>query len=89
MKSTTNARRAGDVTELLRAWSDGDRRALEGLTPIVYSELRRLAHRYMEPVQSGFTTYVPSAVAARMLPFTLRVVVARVLPLPSKVCRPI
>ena len=38
---------AEDVSELLRAWSDGDQRALDGLTPIVYAELRRLAHRYM------------------------------------------
>ena len=37
----------GDVSALLRAWSDGDNRALDALTPIVYSELRRLAHRYM------------------------------------------
>jgi RNA polymerase sigma factor (TIGR02999 family) len=36
-----------DVTAMLRAWSAGDERALEGLTPIVYAELRRLAHRYM------------------------------------------
>ncbi len=39
---------AEDVSELLRAWSDGDQRALDGLTPIVYAELRRLAHRYMK-----------------------------------------
>jgi RNA polymerase sigma factor (TIGR02999 family) len=39
---------ANDVSALLRAWSDGDQSALKGLTPIVYSELRRLAHRYME-----------------------------------------
>jgi RNA polymerase sigma factor (TIGR02999 family) len=42
-----HAHRAEDVTELLRAWSDGDQRALDGLTPIVYAELRRLARRYM------------------------------------------
>ena len=37
----------GDVSALLRAWSDGDHRALDALTPVVYAELRRLAHRYM------------------------------------------
>jgi RNA polymerase sigma factor (TIGR02999 family) len=37
----------GDVSGLLRAWSDGDQRALEKLTPIVYDELRRLARYYM------------------------------------------
>ena len=37
-----------DISKLLHAWSDGDQSALNGLTPIVYNELRRLAHRYME-----------------------------------------
>ena len=36
-----------DISQLLRAWSDGDQLALGQLTPIVYAELRRLAHRYM------------------------------------------
>jgi len=36
-----------DVSQLLRAWSDGDRSALDKLTPIVYEELRRLARRYL------------------------------------------
>jgi len=35
------------VTELLLAWSQGEEAALEKLTPVVYEELRRLAHRYM------------------------------------------
>ncbi len=42
-----------DVTELLHAWSDGDRAALEKLIPIVYDELHRLAHRYMKHEPSG------------------------------------
>jgi RNA polymerase sigma factor (TIGR02999 family) len=37
-----------DVTQLLADWNQGDGAALEKLTPIVYEELRRLAHRYME-----------------------------------------
>ena len=44
-----------DISALLRAWSDGDQRALDGLTPIVYEELRRLAHRYMEGERRGHT----------------------------------
>lgn len=36
---------AGEVTGLLRAWSDGDRDALDRLVPIVYAHLRELAHR--------------------------------------------
>ena len=37
-----------EVTQLLVDWSHGDRAALEKLTPLVYDELRRLAHHYME-----------------------------------------
>src|SRR6266545_3057262 len=37
-----------EVTQLLVNWSHGDRAALEKLTPLVYDELRRLAHHYME-----------------------------------------
>ena len=44
-----------DINKLLRAWSDGDQGALNGLTPIVYEELRRLAHRYMERERPGHT----------------------------------
>jgi RNA polymerase sigma factor (TIGR02999 family) len=42
-----------DINRLLRAWSDGDQRALGELTPIVYAELRRLAHRYMRGERPG------------------------------------
>jgi RNA polymerase sigma factor (TIGR02999 family) len=35
------------VTRLLVAWSGGDQAALEELTPLVYEELRRLAHHYI------------------------------------------
>jgi RNA polymerase sigma-70 factor (ECF subfamily) len=44
---------AGDISKLLRAWSDGDRGALERLTPIVYDELHRLARRYMRSERPG------------------------------------
>ena len=43
----------GDVSTLLRAWSDGDQRALAQLTPLVYEELRRLARRYMKRERAG------------------------------------
>jgi len=42
-----------EVSGLLRAWSDGDRSALDRLTPIVYDELHRLASRYMRGERSG------------------------------------
>lgn len=44
---------ASDVSTLLRAWSDGDQSALKGLTPIVYDELHRLAHRYLGRERPG------------------------------------
>jgi RNA polymerase sigma factor (TIGR02999 family) len=43
----------GDVSSLPRAWSDGDQHALAQLTPIVYDELRRLAHHYMKRERAG------------------------------------
>jgi RNA polymerase sigma-70 factor (ECF subfamily) len=42
-----------DISTLLRAWSGGDQRALEKLTPIVYDELHRLARRYMKGERPG------------------------------------
>ena len=35
------------VTQLLAEWSHGDNAALTELTPLVYEELRRIAHRHM------------------------------------------
>jgi len=37
-----------DITALVRAWSHGDRGALERLIPLVDGELRRIARRYLE-----------------------------------------
>jgi RNA polymerase sigma factor (TIGR02999 family) len=42
-----------DVSTLLRAWTDGDQGALAQLTPIVYDELHRLAHRYLKREHAG------------------------------------
>jgi RNA polymerase sigma factor (TIGR02999 family) len=36
-----------EVTQLLKAWAGGDRVALEKLVPLVYGELRQMAHRCM------------------------------------------
>lgn len=43
------------VTGLLKEWSEGDASALDKLTPLVLSELRRLAHRYMSGESPGHT----------------------------------
>lgn len=42
-----------DLTQLLLAWSNGDERALDKLTPLVYDELRRLARRYLRRERPG------------------------------------
>jgi RNA polymerase sigma-70 factor, ECF subfamily len=42
-----------DVTELLRAWGDGDEAALQHLMPLVYDEIHRLAKRYMARERPG------------------------------------
>jgi RNA polymerase sigma-70 factor, ECF subfamily len=36
-----------EISSLLHAWYDGDRTALDRLIPLVYEELRQLAHHYM------------------------------------------
>jgi RNA polymerase sigma-70 factor, ECF subfamily len=48
-----NAPPCAQVSGLLRAWSDGDRDALDRLTPIVYDELHRLARHYMRGERPG------------------------------------
>ena len=44
-----------EVTGLLVAWSEGDRKALDRLAPLVYDELRRIAHRHMKREAAGHT----------------------------------
>src|SRR6185369_14346037 len=44
-----------DVTQLLRAWSEGDSQALAALTPLVYEELHRRAHWHMARERAGQT----------------------------------
>jgi len=44
-----------ETTQLLRAWANGDRHALDKLTPRVYHELRRIASHLMRDERSGTT----------------------------------
>jgi RNA polymerase sigma factor (TIGR02999 family) len=44
-----------DVTQLLVAWSNGDEAARDELIPLVYEELHRLAHHYMNGERTGHT----------------------------------
>jgi RNA polymerase sigma factor (TIGR02999 family) len=44
-----------EITQLLMAWGDGDKQALDRLMPFVYNELRRLAKNYMRNQRSDHT----------------------------------
>ncbi len=44
-----------EITQLLVAWGDGDKQALDRLMPFVYDELRRLARSYMRNQRSDHT----------------------------------
>jgi RNA polymerase sigma factor (TIGR02999 family) len=44
-----------EVTQLLVAWGNGDQAARDQLMSLVYAELHRLAHQYMNKERSGHT----------------------------------
>ena len=52
---------ASDVTRQLLAWRDGDPNALERLLPLVYSELRGIAHARMRAETPGTHTLQTTA----------------------------
>ena len=60
----------GAVTELLRAWGNGDDAALEQLTPLVEAELRRLARGYMRHERRDHTLQVTALVTEAFLRLT-------------------
>jgi RNA polymerase sigma factor (TIGR02999 family) len=43
------------VTSLLLRWRSGDKAALDALMPLVYGELRRLAHHYLQQERTDHT----------------------------------
>ncbi len=49
MKTTSSE----EVTGILLAWGQGDKAALDKLMPLVYSELKRLAHHYLKGERAG------------------------------------
>src|SRR5438128_5254477 len=51
-----------EVTQLLIEWSNGDKAALDKLMPLVYDELRRLAHHYMSREHPGHTLQTTAVV---------------------------
>jgi len=44
-----------DITGLLLDWGSGDRAAFDKLVPLVYKELRQMAHQYMRRERAGNT----------------------------------
>jgi RNA polymerase sigma factor (TIGR02999 family) len=46
---------ADNLTGLLVEWRQGDQAALDKLTPLIYDELRRIAHRYVQRERNGHT----------------------------------
>ena len=46
---------AHDITELLRAWTGGDKRSLDELTPLVYQHLHRMAEKLFRSERSNHT----------------------------------
>jgi len=45
----------GEVTQLIGEWSGGDRAALDKVMPLVYDDLRRLAHRHVARERASHT----------------------------------
>ena len=56
-----------EVTRLLRKWRGGDQAALDSLLPMVYEELRRLAHRSMRSERADITLQPTALVAEAYL----------------------
>jgi RNA polymerase sigma factor (TIGR02999 family) len=59
-----------DVAQLLSAWSNHDAAARDALVPIVYDELRRLAHHYMRGERPGHTLQTTALVNEAYLRLT-------------------
>ncbi|HZS05198.1 MAG TPA: sigma-70 family RNA polymerase sigma factor [Blastocatellia bacterium] len=61
---------SGNVTQLLRSWSQGNEAALDQLMPLVYDELHRKAHWYMRQENPGIslqTTALVNEVYLRLI----------------------
>jgi RNA polymerase sigma factor (TIGR02999 family) len=55
MNQGADGRNSGEVTALLRKWSDGDPDAFERVLPLVYEELHRMAARYLTGERSSIS----------------------------------
>jgi RNA polymerase sigma-70 factor (ECF subfamily) len=55
MSRRAEGRGGGEVTKLLRAWSDGEADAFERVLPLVYDALHRMAARYLVGERSSIS----------------------------------
>lgn len=55
MRSEGEARHSRDVTHLLLAYGDGHEDALDHVVPLIYEELRVIAHRHLGKERAGHT----------------------------------
>src|SRR5271168_3438568 len=46
---------SGQISELLQQWVQGDQKALGAVSPIIYDELRRLAHYHLKSERADHT----------------------------------
>jgi RNA polymerase sigma-70 factor, ECF subfamily len=70
MRAQPEPRDDADVTQLLRAWSDGDADAFDRVLPVVYEELHRMAARYLVGERSTIslqTTALVNELCVRLL----------------------
>jgi RNA polymerase sigma factor (TIGR02999 family) len=70
MSAHPDRRDGGEVTRLLRAWSDGDADAFDRVLPLVYEELHRMAARLLVGERSTVslqTTALINEVCVRLL----------------------
>ena len=43
------------ISDLLTKWSQGDQEAIRGLVPLLYDDLRRIAHRHLRKARADRT----------------------------------
>lgn len=58
-----------NLTGLLIEWREGDKAALDRLMPLVYDELRRIAHRFVQHERDGHTLQTSALVNEAYLRF--------------------
>jgi RNA polymerase sigma factor (TIGR02999 family) len=63
-------KRVSDVTRILQAIENGDARATTELLPLVYQELRRLAHQHMNRERPDHTLQTSALINEAYLRFT-------------------